>query len=93
MNTIENYIYVKNHIPTEVCESLIDECNKKEWKKHTWNNYAAGTSSSETTKELDVMPCTKEQQQKVTPYLIKALEEYQLKHSWPGEKNSRTMAH
>ena len=80
MSTIENYIYVENHIPIEVCETLIDECNKKEWKKHTWNNYASGTFESEETKELDVMPCTKEQQNKITPHLIKALEKYQIKH-------------
>jgi len=86
MSTIEDYIYVENHIPTEVCESLIDECNKKEWKKHTWNNYAEGTTSSEPTKELDVMPCTKEQQDKITPYLVQALEAYQVKHTWPGDK-------
>ncbi len=86
MSTIENYIYVKNHIPAEMCETLIDECNKKEWQKHAWNNYAAGTFSSEPTKELDVMPCTKEQQQKVTPYLIEALDRYQIKVSVPGEK-------
>ena len=86
MSTIEDYIYVKNHIPTEVCEALIDECNKKEWRKHTWNNYAAGTSSSEPTKELDVMPCTQEQQNKITPYLVKALDAYQTKHTWPGDK-------
>jgi predicted 2-oxoglutarate/Fe(II)-dependent dioxygenase YbiX len=86
MNTIKDYIYVGNHIPVEVCETLIDECNKKEWKKHKWNNYAAGTFTSEETKELDVMPCTQDQQNKITPYLTKALEEYQLKHSWPGEK-------
>jgi len=86
MSTIEDYIYVGNHIPIEVCETLVDECNKKKWKKHTWNNYAAGTFQSEETKELDVMPCTQDQQNKITPYLTKALEEYQLKHSWPGEK-------
>ena len=56
MSTIEDYIYVGNHIPVETCEELIDECNKKEWKKHTWNNYASGTFESEETKELDVMP-------------------------------------
>ena len=50
MNTIEDYIYIENHIPVEVCETLIDECNKKEWKKHTWNNYAAGTFESESEK-------------------------------------------
>ena len=86
MSTIEDYIYVKNHIPTEVCEALIDECNKKKWRKHTWNNYATGTSSSEPTKELDVMSCTQEQQNKITPYLIKALDAYQVKHTWPGDK-------
>ena len=88
MNTIEDYIYVENHIPVEVCEELIDECNKKEWKKHTWNHHASGTYASEETKELDVMPCTQDQQNKITPHLVKALEEYQIKHSWPGEKTS-----
>ena len=34
------------------------------------------------------MPCTQDQQNKITPHLIKALEEYQLKHSWPGQKTS-----
>ena len=86
MSTIEDYIYVENHIPAELCKLLIDECNKKEWKKHTWNNYATGTFESEETKELDVMPCTQEQQNKITPYLVKALEKYQEKHSVPGDK-------
>ena len=58
MSTIENYIYVKNHIPTEVCESLIDECNKKEWQKHTWNNYVAGTSSSDVSRISLRRKCT-----------------------------------
>jgi len=86
MSTIEDYIYVENHIPAEICKLLIDECNKKEWKKHTWNNYATGTFESEETKELDVMPCTQEQQNKITPHLVKALGEYQEKHSTPGDK-------
>ena len=77
MSTIEDYIYVQNHIPTEVCEELIDECNKKEWKKHTWNNYTTGTSSSEPTKELDVMPCTQEQQTKITKLNILGQEKKQ----------------
>ena len=86
MNTIEDYIYVENHIPVELCEALIDECNKKEWKKHAWNSYATGISNSEPEKELDVMNGTQEQQNKITPYLVKALEEYQIKYSVPGQK-------
>ena len=93
MSTIKNYIYVKNHIPKDVCEALIDECNKGIWQKHAWNNYATGTTSSEPTKELDVMNCTKEQQAKITPYLVQALGEYQEKHSVPGEKTQAPWLH
>ena len=86
MNKVDDYIFITNVIPKELCESLIDECNKIPWKKNTWNNYGAGTFESMPTKELDVMPCTQEQQNKITPYLVKALEEYQIKYSTPGEK-------
>jgi len=88
MDKVNDYIMVINSIPKELCEELIDECNKKEWKKHTWNNYAEGTFNSEPTKELDVMPCTQDQQNKITPHLIKALEEYQNKFSKLGQKTS-----
>ena len=73
-------------MPKELCEELIDECNKGIWQKHRWNNYATGTMTSEPTKELDVMNSTKEQQAKITPYLAKALGEYQEKVSKQGEK-------
>ena len=86
MEKVDDYIFIKNSIPKELCESLIDECNTKEWKKHTWNNYATGISESMSTKELNVMSCTQEQQNKITPYLTKALEDYQNKYSKPGEK-------
>ena len=88
MKTIEDYIYVKNHIPVELCEELIDECNSREWKKHAWYNNYTGTRLSEESKELDIMPCTQEQHNKITPYLTKPLEIYQMKYSWPG-KNTR----
>ena len=86
MSTIKDYIMVVNTIPKELCEALIDECNTKIWEKHKWNNYAMGTMTSEPTKELDVMNSTKEQQAKITPFLVEALNKYQEKHSWPGEK-------
>ena len=30
MNQIEDYIIVKNTIPKHLCESMINECNKKD---------------------------------------------------------------
>ena len=89
MKTIEDYISVENTIPKNICEELIDECNKRDWQKHTWNSYAEETTLSEPTKELDSMPCTQEQQDKITPYLLKALEKYQIKLCVPGEKKQK----
>jgi len=85
MNTIKDYIYVKNHIPKELCKELIDECNKGVWKKHTWSSYLSNEETFKSTKELEVMGCTIEQREKIKPYLNKALTEYQDKHSAPGE--------
>ena len=92
MNQIEDYIIVKNTIPKELCKQLIDECNNDpnvRWIKHQWNNYTTGEYTSEPTKELDVMACTKEQQNKMTPALFQALDEYQKICSWEGEKTGQ----
>ena len=86
MNKVSDYIFIANVIPKDLCESLIDECNTKEWKKHTWYDYGTNQSSSMPEKELDVMPCTQDQQNKITPHLIKALEDYQNKYAVPGDK-------
>ena len=83
---IEDYIIVKNTIPKNICKLIVDECNTKPWVKHQWNNYTTGTNTSEATKELDVMSCTREQQMSVTPSLIRALDEYQKIVSWEGDK-------
>ena len=86
MKTIEDYIYIQNHIPAGLCKLFINECNKKQWRKHQWNSYVTNTTHSNKTKEPAVINCTQEQQNKITPYLEKALEEYQIKCSWPGTK-------
>jgi len=93
MKTIEDYIYVRNHIPAAVCKEFIDECNRKKWQKHKWhNNYTDDETlkrewdGKSLSKELDVMPTTHQQQSRVTPYVGKALDEYQAKYVWPGEK-------
>ena len=64
MKNIEHYIIVKNTIPKNICKEIIDESNTRQWVKHQWNNYNTGTNKSESTKELDIMPSTKNQQDK-----------------------------
>ena len=91
---IEDYIYVRNHIPVEICKEFITECNRKKWVKHRWHsNYTDDNTSNREwdgqptlPKELDVMNPTPQQQNKVTSFIIKSLNEYQAEHVWPGEK-------
>ena len=90
MNSIEDYIIVANTIPKDICKQVIDECNIKQWTKHKWNNYTTGINTSEQTKELDVMPSTKNQQDKLKLAIAKALDEYQRICSWGGEKTGST---
>ena len=88
MNQIEDYIIIKNTIPKELCQELIDENNKLGWVKHAWYNNQTDKKYSEETKELEVISCTQEQQNRLTPALIQALDEYQKICSWPGKKTS-----
>ena len=45
MDKVSDYIFITNVIPKELCESLIDECNKKQWKKQRENHYFPKTMS------------------------------------------------
>ena len=86
MKTIEDYIVVKNTISKEICQLLIDENNEKGWVKHAWYNNQTDKKYSEETKELEVISCTREQQEKLTPAIINALGQYQDLCSWKGKK-------
>jgi len=90
MKAIEDYIIVKNTIPKELCQSLIDENNKLGRVKHTWYNNQKDEKNTHETKELDVLSCTQEQQNKLAPAVIKALMHYQNVCSWPGKKTDST---
>ena len=90
MKNIEDYIIVRNTIPKNICKEIIDESNTRQWVKHQWNNYNTGTNKSESTKELDIMPSTKTQQDKLRSPIRKALDQYQKMCSWDGEKTGST---
>ena len=87
---IEDYIIVVNTISKDICKEIIDDCNTRQWVKHQWNNYTNKTNTSESKKELDVMPSTKSQQDKLNYSIVKALDEYQRLCSWQGDKTGST---
>lgn len=78
-------------IPTNLCDYIVDEIEKKEWRPHSWYNNVQGTFGSEETKELDVQNITAEHQQLLTPFMIRAGGAYNTKYHFECERTMQIM--
>ena len=81
----------KGIIPANLCEYLVEEIEKNEWRPHTWYNNVQGTFGSEETMELDVQNITGEHQQLLTPFMIQAGAAYNAIYSFNSEKTQQIM--
>ncbi|MGB0910195.1 MAG: 2OG-Fe(II) oxygenase [Nitrospirales bacterium] len=79
MEKVSDYIFVTNAIPQNVCADVLKDIQSKEWKKHSWYNYAASNYTSETEKELDVQQTSSELQEALAPFVCSAIEDYMIK--------------
>ena len=76
---IDDYVYVTNVIPKELCKRTIKILEKNKWQKHQWYNANDGSRISEETKELDVTDYNRELQAETAKFLVKAYAEYETK--------------
>ena len=57
--TLLDTIHVERGIiPANLCDFIVQDTEKREWKPHTWYNNQQDTYGSEETMELDVQPST-----------------------------------
>ena len=71
--TLQDTIFiVRKIIPDNLCDFVVQEIEKREWKPHTWYNNVEGSFGSEETMELDVQGTSPELQQLLTPIIIQA---------------------
>ena len=78
-------------IPANLCEYLVEDIEKKEWRPHTWYNAQANSFNSEETMELDVLNVTAEQQQLLTPFMIQAGAAYNAIFAFQCERTAQMM--
>jgi len=78
-------------IPANLCEYLVEEIEKNEWRPHTWYNNVANSFGSEETMELDVQNITGEHQQLLTPFMIQAGSAYNAIYAFQTERTSQMM--
>ena len=72
----------KGIIPANLCDHIIQDTEKREWRPHTWYNAQSGSDGSEETMELDVQGITPELQQLLTPIMIQAGTVYNQKYAY-----------
>ena len=71
--TLQDTIFiVRKIIPDNLCDFVVQEIEKREWKPHTWYSATDNTFGSEETMELDVQCTSPELQQLLTPIIIQA---------------------
>ena len=71
--TLQDTIFiVRKIIPDNLCDFVVQEIEKRDWKPHTWYSATNNTYGSEETMELDVQGTSPELQQLLTPIIIQA---------------------
>ena len=89
---LKDLIHVERGIiPPNLCDYLVDEIEKREWRPHSWYIAAANTFGSEATMELDVQNITAEHQQLLTPFMIQAGAAYNAKYHFECERTMQIM--
>ena len=77
-NQLHEYIHVERSIiPEDVCDSTIANLDHSKWEPHGWSDLYAKKYDSNNTRELDVQQSTREDNQILLPYMVKAVENYQ----------------
>jgi predicted 2-oxoglutarate/Fe(II)-dependent dioxygenase YbiX len=89
---LKDLIHVERGIiPQNLCDYIVDQIEKNEWRPHSWYNNVANTFGSEETKELDVQNITAEHQQLLTPFMISAGASYNAKYHFECERTMQIM--
>ena len=81
----------KGIIPANLCEYLVEEIEKNEWRPHTWYNNVNNSFGSEETMARDVQNITGEHQQLLTPVMIQAGAAYNAIYSFQTERTAQIM--
>ncbi len=87
--TIEDYILVQKVIPKQLCCDLVEEIRQAEWQAHKWYNPGSLEIEKGHSNDLEMLFATEEQHERVHPYLMVALNNYQDRCGWVTSEYDR----
>jgi hypothetical protein len=78
LENIKDYIFVKNCIPTETCDSMTKDLSRNIWTRHQWQNYGViNERPTFPSIELEVAESHPDQNEILYPFMGEALNDYQ----------------
>ena len=88
MEKVNDYIFVKNLIPTSVCQHFLNTFHQPhfKWTPHIWYHPKSKYYASEKTKELEVVFANPDAFKQLRPFVETALRDYQKQYRTQHEK-------
>ncbi len=80
MDNVQDYVFVTNVIPQNVCKEVLKEISAREWVPHSWHSYSSNNYASEHEKELEVQNTTQALQDTLGACIFQSLQQYMLKY-------------
>lgn len=75
-NPLKSFIHVESEIiPKDTCKFVVNTIKNSLWSKHTWD-YGGKNFFSHTTKELDVLPITKDLEDILNIFVSNSIKSY-----------------
>ena len=74
-------------IPSDLCDAIVQDIEKKEWEPHTWYSNIEDAYFSKETMELDVQHATPELHKTISPFVVEAGRQYNQNYSYQLPNN------
>ena len=69
-------------IPADICDSIIQDIETREWKPHTWYDAQNNIHNSEEKMEFDVQMTTPQLQKLLSPFVVESGRKYNQRYTY-----------
>jgi len=70
-------------IPADLCDSIVQDIETREWEPHTWYSNLSDTYNSEETMELDVQRASPQLHKALSNFIVEAGRQYNHNYQFP----------
>ena len=70
-------------IPDDLCDSIVQDIETREWEPHTWYSNLSDTYNSEETMELDVQRASPQLHKALSNFIVEAGRQYNHNYQFP----------